>query len=112
MRVNPFIYGLVVLVLFFGVIGAAKTTGYWSVSGKISATTGEMITATGTNPDEIKGWMTLADVSKAYNVPLAEILAQFELPADTPETKQLKELESDTFETSTLREWLKPRLGQ
>ena len=38
MKINPFIYGLVVLVAFFGVIGVAKATGNWSVSGKISAT--------------------------------------------------------------------------
>ena len=82
------------------------------MSGKISAATGEVITATGANPDEIKGWMTLADVSKAYNIPLAEMLAQFKLPADTPGTKQIKELESDTFDTSALRTWLKEKLGQ
>ena len=55
---------------------------------------------TGTNPDEIKGWMTLADVSKAYNVPVAEMLAAFELPADTPETTAIKDLESETFSTA------------
>lgn len=111
MKVNPFIYGAVVLVLFFGVIGVAKATGNWSVSGKLSAT-GEKGAPTGANPDEIKGWMTLADISKAYNVPVSDILAQFNLPADTPETKQVKELESDTFSTTNLRTWLKERLGQ
>ena len=111
MKINPFIYGLVVLVAFFGVIGVAKATGNWSVSGKIS-TTGEKVMPTGTNPDEIKGWMTLADVSKAYNIPVAEIVAQFQLPADTPETKQVKELESDTFSVTGLRAWIKTRLGQ
>lgn len=111
MKVNPFLYGMVILILFFGVIGIAKATGNWSVSGKISAT-GEKVMPTGANPDEIKGWMTLADISKAYKIPVADILAQFELPADTPETKQIKELESDTFSTINLRTWLKERLGQ
>jgi hypothetical protein len=111
MRVNPFIYGVVVLVLFFGVIGVAKATNNWSVSGKLSAT-GEKIMPTGANPDEIKGWMTLADISKAYNIPVADILAQFKLPADTPATTQVKSLESDTFETSGLREWLKTKIAK
>ncbi len=111
MKVNPFIYGVVVLVLFFGVIGAAKATGNWSVSGKISVT-GERVQPTGTNPDEIKGWMTLADISKAYNIPVADILAEFKLPADTPETKQVKELESDTFSTTNLRNWVKTKVAQ
>jgi hypothetical protein len=111
MKINPFIYGLVVLVAFFGVIGVAKATGNWSASGKIS-TSGEKVMPTGTNPDELKGWMTLADVSKAYSIPVTEIITQFQLPADTPETKQVKELESDTFSVTGLRAWMKTRLGQ
>ena len=83
MKVNPFIYGVLVLVLFFGVIGGAKAAGIWSVSGKLTAS-GEKVPPTGTNVDEIKGWMTLDDVSTAYKVPVAEILAAFDLPADTP----------------------------
>jgi hypothetical protein len=105
MKINPFIYGLVVLVAFFGVIGVAKATGNWSVSG-------EKVMPTGTNPDEIKGWMTLADVSKAYNIPVAELIAQFKLSVDTPETKQVKELESDTFSTTNLRNWIKSKTSQ
>lgn len=111
MKVNPFIYGALILVLFFGVIGGAKAAGVWSVSGKLTAS-GEKLAPTGTNPDEIKGWMTLDDVSTAYNVPVAEILAEFNLPADTPGSAQIKTLESDTFSTSNLRTWLKTRLGQ
>ena len=111
MKVNPYLYGVLLLVLFFGVIGVAKATGDWSVSGKIT-TTGEKAIPTGTNPDELKGWMTLADVSKAYNTPLAEIITQFNLPADTPESKQVKELESDTFSTTNLRDWVKAKMTQ
>lgn len=111
MKVNPFIYGALILVLFFGVIGGAKAAGVWSVSGKLTSS-GEKALPTGTNPDEIKGWMTLDDVAKAYNVPVAEILARFNLPADTPGSAQIKSLESDTFSTTNLRTWLKERLGQ
>ncbi len=111
MKVNPFVYGVLVLILFFGVIGGARAAGVWSVSGKLTST-GEKARPTGTNPDEIKGWMTLDDVAKAYNVPVAEILAQFTLPAETPGSAQIKSLESDTFSTADLRTWLKERLGQ
>ncbi|MEJ5199236.1 MAG: hypothetical protein WHX53_09960 [Anaerolineae bacterium] len=111
MKVNPFVYGALILVLFFGVIGGAKAAGVWSVSGKLTSS-GEKVLPTGTNPDEIKGWMTLNDVAKAYNVSVAEILAHFNLPADTPGSAQIKSLESDTFSTSNLRTWLKERLGQ
>ena len=39
--------------------------------------------------------MTLGDISKAYNVPLAEMLAAFKLPADTTE-RAVKDLESES----------------
>lgn len=108
MRVNPFIYGALILVLFFGVIGGAKAAGVWSVSGKLTSS-GEKVAPTGANVDEIKGWMTLDDVATAYKAPVAEILAAFDLPADTPGTTQIKSLESDTFSTANLRAWLKER---
>lgn len=111
MKVNPFIYGVLILVLFFGVIGGAKALGVWSVSGKMTAS-GEKIVPTGANPDEIKGWMTLTDVAAAYNIPVAEILAAFNLPAGTPGSAQIKTLESDTFSPTNLRTWLKERLAQ
>jgi hypothetical protein len=111
MKVNPFIYGLLVVVLFFGVIGGAKVAGIWSVSGKLTAS-GEKVAPTGANVDEIKGWMTLNDVSTAYSVPVTEILAAFDLPADTPGSAQLKTLESDAFSVTNLRDWLRMRQGQ
>jgi hypothetical protein len=83
----------------------AKAAGVWSVSGKLTST-GEKVQPTGTNVDQIKGWMTLDDVSSAYQVPVAEIVAAFELPPDTPGTTQLKSLESPTFSVTNLRKWL------
>jgi hypothetical protein len=100
MKVNLFIYGLLIVVLFFGMIGGAKAAGMWSVSGKLTAS-GEKVAPTGTNVEEIKGWMTLDAVSTAYN-----------LPADTPGTAPINTLESDTFSPINLRAWLKARLGQ
>jgi hypothetical protein len=111
MRIKPFVYGLLVLALFFGVIGGAKATGSWAVSGKLTGT-GEKVQPTGTNVEEIKGWMTLDDISAAYKVPVAEILAAFDLPADTPGAAQIKSLESPTFSPRNLRDWLAARQGQ
>ena len=108
MRIKPFLYGVLVLALFFGVIGGAKAAGSWAVSGKLTGT-GEKVQPTGTNVEEIKGWMTLDDVSTAYKVPLPEILAAFDLPADTPGSAQLKSLESPTFSPRNLRDWLAAR---
>jgi hypothetical protein len=74
--------------------------------------TGEKVQPTGANVEEIKGWMTLNDVSAAYNVPVSEIVAAFDLPADTPGTAQLKSLESPAFSPRNLRDWLAARQEQ
>ncbi|MGE5602181.1 MAG: hypothetical protein ACM30E_03970 [Nitrososphaerales archaeon] len=108
MKVNPFVFGIIILAVFFGVLGGAKAAGVWSVSAKVTST-GERVAPTGESVDEIKGWMTLADITKAYNVPLADIIAEFELPAQTPETAQLKSLESEKFSVTNLRTWLADR---
>ncbi len=108
MRVNPYVYGFLSLVVFVGLIFGAKAAGAWSISGKVTST-GEQIVATGANVDEIKGWMKIGDVATAYNVPLAELLKQFGLPADTSPDKQLKELESGAFSVTGLRTWLAER---
>jgi hypothetical protein len=108
MKIKPFVYGVLVLVLFFGIIGGAKAAGMWAVSGKMTGT-GERVQPTGANVEEIKGWMTLDDVSSAYKVPVTEILAAFELPSDTPGSAQLKSLESPTFSVRDLRGWLAAR---
>mgnify|MGYP001477550193 CR=1 FL=1 len=108
MKVNPFVFGVIILAVFFGLLGGAKAAGIWSVSAKVTST-GERAAPTGQDVSEIKGWMTLADITKAYNVPLADIIAAFELPADTSETAQLKSLESDLFSVTDLRTWLAAR---
>lgn len=55
--------------------------------------------------------MTLQDISTAYKVPVDEIFNAFNLPADTPPTKQIKELESDTFSPANLRTWLHEKMA-
>ena len=62
MRVNPFVYGILILTLFFGVIGGAKAAGFWSISGRMTSAGGKVLPTganTPANAEEIKGWMTL-----------------------------------------------------
>ena len=108
MRVNSYLYGFLAVALFVGVIFGAKTLGVWSTSGKVTAT-GEKITATGANVEEIKGWMTLGEIATAYNAPIVEIAAAFDLPADVAPDKAIKDLESAKFSVTNLRTWLSAR---
>lgn len=111
MKFNPYIFGLLALVIFMGTILTAQATGNWSISGKVS-TTGEKIVATGANPDEIKGWMTLGDVNKAYGLTMEDLGKQFGLPPDTDPKKQIKDVESETFSPEALKTWLKERTAK
>jgi hypothetical protein len=108
MKINPIAYGFIVLIVFFGIILGFQSAGIWSTSGKVDSS-GKAIQPSGTDPSTIKGWMTLDQIGNTYNIPLEEILAQFNLPAETPATTALKDLESDTFDTSILILWLQNR---
>ena len=108
MKINPFVYGAIVLVVFLGVIFGFQQAGAWSISGKVD-TTGQTIQPSAADVNTIKGWMTLEQVSTAFNVPVADILSAFNLPADTPASTAMKDLESDTFDIISLRAWLLER---
>jgi hypothetical protein len=108
MTIKPFVFGILVLVIFEGLILGFQRAGYWSVSGKV-ASDGKAVQPSAGDVDSIKGWMTLEQVSTAFGVPLNELLAAFNLPADTPASTAVKDLESDTFSVEGLREWLQSR---
>lgn len=108
MKINPFVYSVIVLTVFLGVIFSAQGFGFWSTSGKVDSS-GQAIQPSAADVNTIKGWMTLEQVSTAFSVPVPEILAAFDLPADTSASTALKDLESDTFDITALRTWLSER---
>jgi hypothetical protein len=110
MRVHPIIFGTLVIVIFLGVILGFQSAGIWSVSGKVTVD-GKAIQPSSADPNTLKGWMTLDQVVTTYNVPLDELISQFNLPSDTPPTTAIKDLESDTFDTTLLKEWLLERVN-
>lgn len=105
MKINPILYGVMVVAVFFGIIGGFQVAGLWSTSGKISAG-GEAIQPEADDVNSIKGWMTLEQISSTYHVSVGEIISNFSLPVDTSPSAAIKDLESDTFTTTALREWL------
>ena len=111
MRINPFVYGFLVLAVFMGVILGFQAVGFWSVSGKVT-NSGEAIQPSATDVNTIKGWMTLEQITSTYNVPMDELLIQFELPADTPASSAINILETDVFSVTNLRIWLQSRATQ
>ncbi len=108
MRINPIIFGVLVIAIFMGTILGFQAAGIWSVSGKVTSG-GEAVQPSTADLNSIKGWMTLDQIATTYNVPLADLLTQFELPADTPATTAIKDLETDLFSVTNLRTWLQAR---
>jgi len=108
MKINPFVYGAVVLAVFLGVIFGFQAAGIWSTSGKVN-TSGQAIQPSAADVNSIKGWMTLEQVSTTFNVPVAEIVSAFNLPTGTLGSTSLKDLESDAFDITALRSWLQNR---
>lgn len=111
-RVSLHLYAAVVLVLFLGTVQAAQRAGFWSTSGKVTAG-GAQVQITGTDPAEVKGWMTISAVITAYRVPKEEFYAQFGLPADLAPDTPLKEIEPivPDFSVTAVRAWLAERGG-
>jgi hypothetical protein len=105
MKINPFVYGVIVVTAFLGIIVGFQQAGVWSTSGKVNAS-GERVQPLAADVNTIKGWMTLEQVSATFNTPVADLLSAFDLPADTPSSTALKDLESDTFDIPSLRTWL------
>lgn len=108
MRVNPVIYGILLIVVFFGIILVFQAGGVWSISGKVNAQ-GQAIQPDASDPDTLKGWMTLDQVMAAYQVSLEELITRFNLPAGTAPSTAIKDLESDTFDPTALKAWLLER---
>lgn len=113
MRVNPYLYGALAVVILVGVVSAAQSAGFWSADNKYTSS-GEKVAADPSNVDTIRGWMTLGDISETYGVPPQEIVAAFNLPPDTPPTATLKSLreEHKEFGIDDLRSWLQERMAR
>ena len=108
MKINPTLYGVIVLAVFLGMIFGFQGVGVWSTSGKVDAS-GSAIQPSAADVNSIKGWMTLEQVSTTFGIPITKILSAFKLPADTPPSTAMKDLESETFDITLLRAWLLER---
>jgi hypothetical protein len=109
MRIKPYLFGILVLVIFLSTILVFQAAGIWSISGKTTGS-GDAVQPSAEDVNTIKGWMTLEQISTVYNVPLADLLSQFNLAADTPASTAIKDLENDLFSVTNLRTWLQSRM--
>ncbi|MBK7720852.1 MAG: hypothetical protein IPI32_01135 [Austwickia sp.] len=102
---SRWIMPVVALVLMFGTYGVTKATGTWVSSGRTAIEHGTPL-----KPTELRGWMTLQQVSDGTGASLETLRQLIGAPdgvAWTPAT-QLRELESlvPGFSVAALRERL------
>jgi len=101
MTVNRFWMPAIVIFILFATIGVAMPTGFWAVSGKELIGTGSL-----SSTEDIKGWMTIQQVSDGFQIPQAELYLLLGIPNDIPPETALKDLEAllPDFEVSGVRD--------
>lgn len=107
MRVNKYLMPAVVLVVLLGTVAIAQATGNFVTSGK------GMVDLANLAPEDIKGWMTWQNISDGFAIPVEELYALLNVPADIPPSTAIKDMETllEGFETSDVREALAAYLG-
>lgn len=99
-KVKPIVVMIIVFILFFGVIGTTKILGIYEVlPNKITS-------ETKISPDEIKGYMTIEDLSVGFNMELMDVYQKLGLPTSVPKETQLKDVKNiiPDFEVEEARE--------
>jgi hypothetical protein len=102
-------YVAFVVILIVGLVGTAKTLGWYGTSGKVSSS-GKAITLTASSTgSELKGWMTLESFLKAFGITKQQFEKEFNVPAGLDSSETLGELGKVTDELVSmeiLRTWV------
>jgi len=101
--IKPVFIFLFVFLIFFGGIGITKLAGLYEVLPP-PITSETKITA-----EEIKGYMTLEDLSNGLKIDLEEVYKKLDLPTSIPKDTKLKDIPNiiPDFEVEGAREILK-----
>ena len=89
-RVNRYLLPIIAVLTLLGSVWVAKAAGAWQTSGRGAILLDEHGQA---DPEGIKGWMTLNDVSETYGVPLDALYTMIGTGSDVPPETALKDLE-------------------
>lgn len=101
--IKPLTIIIIVFCIFFGGLLITNITGIYQ-------TTPEKITyETKLTPEEIKGYMTLEELSIGFNINLDELYKKLDIPENVPKDTKLKDVKNfaPNFEVEKVREILK-----
>lgn len=110
MKASVWVAPVASVAILFGSVGIAQLQGSWVTGGRATVVAGQRLSV-----DDIKGWMTLQQVSDGVGLPVATIIGLIDpagAAALTPQTA-LREIESrvDGFDLPAFREQLRGLLG-
>ena len=107
MRVNPFLIPVLFIVALLGTVFAAQSAGAWSTSGRSEVTANQL------KPADLKGWMTIQQVSDGIGISQTELYTLIGVNSDIPASTALKDLEGilPGFEITSLKDELTARAG-
>ncbi len=97
-------YAAMLVVGLFGLIGVSKATHTWRTKPEAVSVRNE---AGELEPEAIRGWMTLADISREFEIPLERLYRDARLPARVAATTMIKNIHKDyeiDFEPDMIRE--------
>ena len=103
LSISPVKVGLIVLIIYFGGIGVSALGGFYTLlPGPVTAET------TVADIDELKGYMTLSEISSLTGVSLDEVYRKMEIPENVPSSTPAKDIGSiiPGFDFHTAREKL------
>ena len=109
-----YLYPVLLLGVFLGIIQLSTLTPYWNTSARGASgaaaekTTSDRATVVLVDTADIRGTWTIADTASTFQVPAAEIKAHFGVPADVPDSTAVNALGrwSAGYEVTALRDWL------
>ncbi|MCX6432245.1 MAG: hypothetical protein NTX29_05480 [Actinobacteria bacterium] len=109
-RIPALVYVGVLLAVIAALVVGSQSLGWFRTTGQMTASSGERVAPlSGASTSDIKGWMSLQDVLDAYPVTKDAMYAHFAIPADTPTTTTLSELNEGAIaavDVPSLRSWI------
>lgn len=108
--------GILGLVIYLGIVGIGHVTGYWTTEKTLE----EIVTVDGNlNPENIKGFMTLKEVSEVYKIDINTLYEKLKITEEQiPKDTRLKEigeklgLSESEFDVDKVRETVKEILNE
>jgi ferredoxin len=103
-RISHPVYASMLVVGLLSFIGVSRVAGAWQTKPEKASFTkadGRL------DPDAIRGWMTLQEISTGYRIPMPDLYARAGIPAKVPPTARLNTVAREwkvDFEPDTLRE--------